>query len=424
MKHYKTDVAIIGGGAAGCFAGINLAELNSEIDILVLEKSKQVLSKVKISGGGRCNVTHAEFDPKALAKNYPRGHKELLGPFHRFMTGDMMAWLEDRGVKLKIEEDQRVFPESDTSQTIIDCFLNEAEKLGVEIKTNAGVDAIQKLNDHDYAWELQGKDFQVLAKTLIIASGSSPKMWRLIQDLGHKVIHPVPSLFTFNVKDPRLDDLSGISVNAEVEVFTTKNRGVSKSQMKSLKSSGPILITHWGLSGPCILKLSAWGARVFYELNHQFQLKVNWWPEHNTESIKVFFNDLKSTAPKQWVYNTPIRVLPKRLWQSLVAYASIDKDVNWSTISKSEIQQLAQEVCASTLHVNGKSTFKDEFVTAGGVHLKEIDFKTFQSQKHKNLYFIGEVMNIDAVTGGFNFQNAWTSAYVCAQAINDVVKII
>ena len=419
MKSFTTDIAIIGGGAAGYFAAINLAESNSAIQILILEKSKHVLSKVKISGGGRCNVTHAEFDPKTLASNYPRGHKELLGPFHRFMTGDMMAWLEERGVKLKIEEDQRVFPVSESSQTIIDCFLNEAERLGVEIKTNAGIDTIQKLDNHCYSWKLQGKDFQVLAKKLIIASGSSPKMWRLIENLGHKVVSPVPSLFTFNVKDPRIDKLSGISVNAEVEVFTTKDRGVSKSQLKSLNSSGPLLITHWGMSGPCILKLSAWGARVFYELNHQFQLKVNWWPEHNVESLITFFAESKLTMPRQKVYNTSVEVLPKRLWQNLVAYADIDKDLNWSSLSKSDLQELAEVVCASTFHVNGKSTFKDEFVTAGGVYLKEIDFKTFQSQRHENLYFIGEVIDIDAVTGGFNFQNAWTSAFVCAQGIKD-----
>lgn len=418
MKVIETEVCIIGGGAAGFFAGINLAAANSAVKILILEKTKQVLSKVKISGGGRCNVTHAEFDPKALAKNYPRGHKELLGPFHQFMTGDMFAWLEERGIKLKIEEDQRVFPVSDSSQTIIDCFENEVKRLGVEVKTNAGVDEVNKLEGQEFAWELKGKNIHVLSKTLLIASGSSPKMWRLIQSLGHHIIDPVPSLFTFNVKDKRLENLSGISLDAEVEVFTTKNRGVSKQKMQSLRSSGPLLITHWGLSGPCILKLSAWGARVFHELNHQFQLRVNWLPYHNVESLKSAIEELKITHPKQLLYSNPIESLPKRLWQGFLDHVGIDQKLNWSNMSKNQIQSLAEEICAGEFHVNGKSTFKDEFVTSGGVDLKEIDFKTFQSKLHQNLFFAGEVLDIDAVTGGFNFQSAWTSSFICAKYLS------
>jgi hypothetical protein len=418
MKITKTDVAIIGGGAAGFFAGINLAASNSAVKVIILEKGKQVLSKVKISGGGRCNVTHAEFDPKTLAHNYPRGHKELLGPFHQFMTGDMFAWLEERGVELKIEDDQRVFPVTDSSQTIIDCFQNEAKKFGVDVKTNAGIDVISKLEDQDYAWELKGKEVQIRAKHLIIASGSSPKMWRLIQALGHQVVEPVPSLFTFNVKDDRLQHLSGISLDAEVEVFTTKDRGVSKQKLKQLTSSGPLLITHWGMSGPCILKLSAWGARLFHELNHQFQLRVNWLPQHNIESLKSLFEELKTTHSKQVLYSNAIEELPKRFWQSLLDHVAIDQHLNWSNISKNQIQSLADELCAGEFHVNGKSTFKDEFVTAGGISLKEIDFKNFQSKFHNNLYFIGEVLDIDAVTGGFNFQAAWTSSFVCAKQLS------
>lgn len=421
MEMRYTDVAIIGGGAAGFFAGINLAASNSAVKILILEKGKQVLSKVKISGGGRCNVTHAEFDPKTLAKNYPRGHKELLGPFHQFMTGDMFAWLEERGVELKIEEDGRVFPISDASQTIIDCFQQEADQLGVEVKTNAGVDVITKVEDQDYTWELKGKGLHVQAKQLIVASGSSPKMWRLIQTLGHKVVEPVPSLFTFNIKDERLNNLPGISLQAEVEVFTTKDRGISKQKLKSLHSSGPLLITHWGLSGPCILKLSAWGARIFSELNHQFQLRVNWLPQHNVESLKSHFEDLKSIQPKQFLYTNPIEGLPKRFWQSLLDSVSIGQDLNWSNMSKPQMQSLALELCAGEFHVNGKSTFKDEFVTAGGVDLKEIDFKTFQSKLHANLFFVGEVLNIDAVTGGFNFQGAWTSGFICARHLSETL---
>jgi len=419
MKTTETDVAIIGGGAAGFFAGINLVNLNPDVKVTILEKGKQVLSKVKISGGGRCNVTHAEFDPKLLSANYPRGHKELLGPFHQFMTGDMFGWLEERGVELKIEEDGRVFPISDSSQTIIDCFQVEADKLGVQIMTKTGIDEITHLDQEDNAWELKGKGCHVKAHRLIIASGSSPKMWRLVQTLGHKIIEPVPSLFTFNIKDDRLKDLAGISLNAAVEVFTTKDRGVSKQNMKALQSSGPLLITHWGLSGPCILKLSAWGARTFYELNHQFQMRINWLPQHNVESLKSLLEDLKDSQPKTFIYTNPIEGLPKRLWQSLLNHLSFERELKWSNMSKTQIQLFAEELCSGDYHVNGKSTFKDEFVTAGGVDLKEIDFKTFQSKKYSNLFFVGEVMDIDAVTGGFNFQAAWTSAYLCAKHLSE-----
>jgi predicted Rossmann fold flavoprotein len=418
MKISKTDVAIIGGGAAGYFAAINLAASNSALNITILEKGKQVLSKVKISGGGRCNVTHAEFDPKSLSKNYPRGHKELIGPFHRFMTGDMFAWLEERGVELKIEEDLRIFPVSDSSQSIIDCFESEAKRLGVNVITNAGIDDIKKLNNEEYSWELIGKAQHYLAKQLLIATGSSPKMWRLVQTLGHRVVEPVPSLFTFNVKDERLQNLAGIALETEIEVFTTKDRGVPKQKLKQLHSSGPLLITHWGISGPCVLKLSAWGAREFYDLNHQFQIRINWLPQHNKESLKSIFESVKETHPKQFIYTKPIGNLPKRFWQSLVEHTGLDKELNWSSISKAQLECLATEICAGEFHVNGKSTFKDEFVTAGGIDLKEVDFKTFQSKLHDNLYFAGEVLNIDAVTGGFNFQAAWTSAYICAQSIS------
>jgi predicted Rossmann fold flavoprotein len=231
-------------------------------------------------------------------------------------------------------------------------------------------------------------------------------------------VEPVPSLFTFNVKDDRLQHLSGISLDAEVEVFTTKDRGVSKQKLKQLTSSGPLLITHWGMSGPCILKLSAWGARLFHELNHQFQLRVNWLPQHNIESLKSLFEELKTTHSKQVLYSNAIEELPKRFWQSLLDHVAIDQHLNWSNISKNQIQSLADELCAGEFHVNGKSTFKDEFVTAGGISLKEIDFKNFQSKFHNNLYFIGEVLDIDAVTGGFNFQAAWTSSFVCAKQLS------
>ena len=419
MKHIEKDLVIVGGGAAGFFAAINFAEQQPQASVCILEKSKNVLSKVKISGGGRCNVTHAEFDPLALAKNYPRGHKELRGPFHQFMTGDMMAWLEERGVALKIESDQRIFPTSDDSQTIIDCFENEINRLGVSVMTNCGVNNLQPLQDSEYNWEIETSEQVFHSKKLLIATGSSPKMWKTIEKLDHKTISPVPSLFTFNIQDEKIKDLAGISTEANIEVFTNSDRGVSKSELKNLQSSGPLLITHWGFSGPCVLKLSAWGARTFFELNHQFQLKVNWVPTHNQESIIEILNQLKLELPKKQVANHSQFNLPKRLWQALVLSSEIEAGSIWADLNKHQIRELAETLTSDVFHVNGKSTFKEEFVTAGGVDLKEINFKTFESKVHPHLYFAGEVLNIDAITGGFNFQNAWTSAFVCAKGMSD-----
>ncbi|MFN2262083.1 MAG: NAD(P)/FAD-dependent oxidoreductase [Psychroflexus sp.] len=417
MKRIEKDLVIVGGGAAGFFAAINFAEQQPQASVCILEKSKNVLSKVKISGGGRCNVTHAEFDPNDLAKNYPRGHKELRGPFHQFMTGDMMAWLEERGVKLKIEADLRVFPTSDDSQSIIDCFQNEVNRLGVELITNCGVNNLQPIQNSEYNWEIETSEIIFESKKLLIATGSSPKMWKTLETLNHRIIPPVPSLFTFNIQDEKIKDLAGISTEANIEVFTTSNRGVAKSELKTLQSSGALLITHWGFSGPCVLKLSAWGARTFFELNHQFQLKVNWVQQHNQESIVSILNQLKLELSKKQVANHPQFNLPKRLWQALVLSSEIEGQSIWADLNKHQLQKLAKTLTSDVFHVNGKSTFKEEFVTAGGVDLKEINFKTFESKIHTNLYFSGEVLNIDAITGGFNFQNAWTSAFVCAKAM-------
>ncbi|WP_127846729.1 BaiN/RdsA family NAD(P)/FAD-dependent oxidoreductase [Psychroflexus aestuariivivens] len=419
MKSIEKDLVIVGGGAAGFFAAINFAEQQPNATVCVLEKSKNVLSKVKISGGGRCNVAHAEFEPLALAKNYPRGHKELRGSFHQFMTGDMMAWLEERGVELKIESDQRIFPISDDSQTIIDCFQNEVNRLGVKVITNCGVNNIQPLQSSEYNWEIETSEQVFHSKKLLIATGSSPKMWKTIEKLNHTLVSPVPSLFTFNIQDEKIKDLAGISTEANIEVFTNSDRGVPKSELNALQSSGPLLITHWGFSGPCVLKLSAWGARTFYKLNHQFQLKVNWVPEHNQESIIPILNQLKLELSKKQVINHPQFDLPKRLWQALVSSSEIENQIIWADLNKMQIRKLAQSLTNDIFHVNGKSTFKEEFVTAGGVDLKEINFKTFESRIHPNLFFAGEVLNIDAITGGFNFQNAWTSAYISAKAISD-----
>jgi predicted Rossmann fold flavoprotein len=403
----EADVIIIGGGAAGFFTAINAAENNRKLRIILLERGKEVLTKVKVSGGGRCNVTHAEFEPKELSLNYPRGEKELLGPFHSFMTGDTIEWFETRGVSLKIEEDGRMFPISDSSQTIIDLFISETERLGINVIRGHSVKSILHKDD---LWSIGTSEGGFLAKKIVIATGSNPKIWRLLEDLGHKIVPPVPSLFTFNIKDGRILDLPGVATQASVKVVD----GRGKVQ---LESEGALLITHWGMSGPAILKLSAWGARVLEPLNYHFSIKVNWLLDVSEEETLENLLELKMSNAKQTVFKYTQFDLPKRLWQSLVKAAGIEATETWADISKKKLQNLANQIVSSHFDVKGKSTFKEEFVTAGGVDLKEVNFKTFESRLQKNLYFAGEVLNIDAITGGFNFQNAWTGGYLAALAL-------
>jgi hypothetical protein len=403
----KADVIIIGGGAAGFFTAINAAEKNKELKIVLLERGKDVLNKVKVSGGGRCNVTHAEFIPKELSKNYPRGEKELLGPFHSFMTGDTIDWFEKRGVKLKIEDDGRMFPVSDSSQTIIDCFLSETERLGIEVLRNHSVKNITKQGNE---WVLTTSEGAFRTEKLVVASGSNPKIWKLLESLGHTIITAVPSLFTFNIKDGRIVDLPGVACDASVKVVDLQGK-------VQLESKGPVLITHWGMSGPAILKLSAWGARILEPLQYRFSLKVNWLVDVSEEKTLENLLDLKHINPKQTIFKYAQFDIPNRLWQSLVRASGIDVSETWADISKNKLRNLANQITASHFEVDGKSTFKEEFVTAGGVDLKEVDFKTFGSRIHQNLFFAGEVLNIDAITGGFNFQNAWTGGYIVAQTL-------
>lgn len=396
---------IIGGGAAGYFTAINAAQNYPNLEVLILEASSQILQKVKVSGGGRCNVTHACFEPKELVTYYPRGQKELLGPFHQFMTGDTMQWFENLGVPLKIESDNRVFPQSNQSQTIIDCFCAQADMLGVKVLKNHRVNTVKK----------EGERFEIITPTktfiadyVLIATGSASKMFRIIKSLGHHIIEPVPSLFTFNIKDDRLKDLLGISIPyANVRILNTK-----------LEAQGPILLTHWGLSGPGILKLSAWGAITLYQKDYQFEIDINWLYK-KPETVLALLHKIKSTnLKKHIVLHSPFEAIPKRLWERLVLAAEISRDLTWAQISFRQLQNLVKQLTECRFKVNGKSTFKEEFVTAGGVDLKEINFKRFESKLHKNLFFAGEVLNIDAVTGGFNFQNAWTGAWIVAQSVN------
>ncbi|CAM1360609.1 conserved hypothetical protein [Tenacibaculum sediminilitoris] len=397
-------VIIIGGGAAGYFTAINAKELNPELDITILEKGKEVLQKVKISGGGRCNVTHACFEPKELTKFYPRGEKELLGPFYKFMTGDTFEWFENRGVPLKIEADNRVFPEANTSKAIIDCFQSAVDNLGITVLKNHGVNSVYQQDDK---WVINTKNQVFEADFVVVAAGSSKKVWDLCETLNHTVIEPVPSLFTFNIKDKRIIDLGGISVpNAEVILVGS-----------NLENSGPLLITHWGLSGPAILKLSAFGARILADKNYQYNVLVNWLGQDTNSVLEELQELKKSQAKKQVILKSPFSDIPRRLWERFVTASEIKNNQNWADVSNKQLQNLANELTKGLFNANGRTTFKEEFVTAGGVDLKEINFKRFESKKHKNLFFVGEVLNIDAVTGGFNFQNAWTGGFICANAI-------
>ena len=401
----KKKLIIIGGGAAGYFAAINAAELNPNLEVIILEGSNKVLQKVKVSGGGRCNVSHACFTPNELVEFYPRGEKELRGPFHQFMTGDTMEWFENRGVSLKIEDDNRVFPESNSSQTIIDCFLESANNAGVTLKLSTRVEAFEKIGDQ---FEIKTNSGNFIADYLLVASGSNTKVWNIISELGHTIIEPVPSLFTFNIEDNRLMDIPGISVvKATVKVLNSK-----------LEEQGPLLITHWGLSGPGILKLSAWGALELFEKNYQFEIEVNWLSKKYETVLEFLKSEKQKNTKKQIILRSVFEDVSKRLWEKFVLAAEISETTQWAQLNNKQLENLAKQLTQSVFKVNGKSTFKDEFVTAGGVDLKEINFKRFESKLHKYLFFAGEVLNIDAVTGGFNFQNAWTSGWIVANSIN------
>jgi len=419
------DLIVVGGGAAGFYGAIQTALANPKLKIAIFERGKTVLGKVKISGGGRCNVTHAEFEPHALAENYPRGQKELLGPFHSYATGDTMGFFEERGVPLKIEADGRIFPKSDSSASIIECFLEEAKKLGIAVLKNSGAKNIQKSNEIADGWQVTTANKHYHCHKLLLATGSNPKIWALLKGLGHSVISPVPSLFTFNCKDARIQGLQGLSTRAIVDIMPkTHYNPHIKIQLKSkvereplFTEEGPLLITHWGFSGPAVLKLSAWAAKELNGFHYNFRIRINWLPEYSLGTMGGFLNEMKFAEARKTILKSKVFELPNRLWIRLVKAAGIDTTQKWADISKDQIQALASELTEGSFKIEGKSTFKDEFVTAGGVDLKEINFKTFESKLLPNLYLAGEIINVDAITGGFNFQNAWTGAYLAAQAI-------
>lgn len=399
-------VVIIGGGAAGFFGAITLARHNANAEIIILEKTSKLLSKVKVSGGGRCNVTNSEQHVAQLVKNYPRGNKELKSVFNEFSTVDTFRFFEELQVKLKVEKDGRVFPTSDSSQTIIDCLLNEARKLKVKIVVGVTVKAIHKTTD-GFELELNNQD-PVKCNKVLVATGGAPKIdsYQWLQKLNQDIILPVPSLFTFNIPQNKLEGLQGLAVN----------HAIVKIQGQKLAQEGPVLITHWGLSGPGIIKLSAWFARKLSEVNYQFNAVINWLPEYNEETLREKLLIVKSSESAKKVINSAfVFAFPKRLWERFVELAEISSETRWGDVSKKQMNVLIQELVNGTYAVKGKTTFKDEFVTAGGVNLKHINTGTMESKIIPGLYFAGEVLDIDGVTGGFNFQAAWSTGFVAGK---------
>lgn len=401
----EKQIIVIGGGAAGFFAAINAAELHPGIRVIILEKSNKLLGKVRISGGGRCNVTNHCFDVNELVKNYPRGSKELKQVFSRFNASDTIAWFKKHGVELKTEPDNRMFPVTDSSETIVDCFMFNAEKLGIEIRMQEEV--LELHSQMDGRINVITSKQNYLADAVICSSGghNQLKNYNFIQKTGHTIDELVPSLFTINLPSEKIKKLMGLSVrNATVKVEGTKH-----------SYTGPVLITHWGLSGPAVLKLSAFAAKDFFDLDYNVNIHVNWTGDLNDELVK---DELaKCLSLKSQIINSPLFEIPKRLWEFLLVKAEIDPEKPWNELGKKQQNKLSQLLTKDVYKMQGKTTFKEEFVTSGGVNLKEIDFKTMQSKIMHNLYFCGEVLNIDGITGGFNFQNAWSTAWIAASSV-------
>lgn len=397
-------MVVVGGGAAGFFAAINCATHHRELSIAILEAAKQPLGKVKISGGGRCNVTHYCFNPRELAGYYPRGGKELIGAFSRFQPRDTIQWFESRGVQLKTEADGRVFPVTDDSQTIIDCLVTTARQLGVKIYTQTPVVDIRRGGG---GFEIVTKGETIFAERVLIATGSSPLGYKWASNLGHRIEKPIPSLFTFRISDRRLADLAGIT--CENVTLTLR---VREGRHKKLETSGALLITHWGISGPATLKLSAWGARILHDANYCLPLTINWLPSWDEEGVRRRLYECKQTIPRQKVTNYHGFPLARRLWQSLALHILTKEDKTWAEITRREMELLTKELLRGEYHIEGRGVFKEEFVTCGGVSLKEVDFRTMMSKICPNLFFAGEILDIDGLTGGFNLQNAWTTGWI------------
>jgi predicted Rossmann fold flavoprotein len=407
MQNKKTLI-VIGGGAAGFFCAVNAARMNSDLNVIIIEKTVKILSKVKVSGGGRCNVTYACFEIDEMARKYPRGENFVKKTFHQFFTKDTVEWFEERGVKLKVETDGRMFPVSNSSQTIIDCLINEADKYNVEILKNVQVDKVERLKGH---FNITTSDFRLLTSDfLCIASGGYPKSSKFdwLKNLGHSIEEPVPSLFTFNLPGNAITKLMGVSVaDVQVKIAGTK-----------LVERAPLLITHWGLSGPCVLRLSAWGARELQGKNYDFAILINWIPAENETSLRERLQKVRIETGSQKIINKNSFGLPQRLWEYLIYQSGITENMRWADLRAKEQKKLVINLVAYECSVKGKTTFKEEFVTAGGIKLSEIDFNTMQSKIVPNIFFAGEIMDVDGITGGFNFQHAWTSGFVAAKVIS------
>lgn len=406
----KKSLIVIGGGAAGFFCAVNAARMNPNLQVTILEKTSKLLSKVRISGGGRCNVTHALFDIVEMSKRYPRGQNFVKKTFHQFFATDTIKWFEERGVKIKAEKDGRMFPVTDSSQTIIDCLMREADLYGVEIRMNAEVKELA-VDSLQFAITLANCQL-IIADYVVLATGGYPKasMFDWLKNLGHTFSEPVPSLFTFNLPKHSITTLMGVSVEkARVKIEATK-----------LMEEGPVLITHWGLSGPAVLRLSAWGARELSIKSYEFKVHINWTPAYSEQSLKEIFIGARSSQSTKKVSNYNSGNLPNRLWQFLLAASGIEDDMRFADLPAKVENVLIKNIVDYVVEVKGKTTFKEEFVTSGGVNLSEVDVNTMMSKKIPNLFFAGEVLDVDGITGGFNFQHAWTSGWVAANSIAHV----
>jgi predicted Rossmann fold flavoprotein len=401
-------IVIVGGGAAGFFAALACAEARRDAEIILLEKTAQFLAKVKISGGGRCNVTHACFDARELTARYPRGERALIAPFKQFQAADTVAWFERHGVKLKTEADGRMFPTTDSSQTIIDCLLGAARVAGIKLRTNCGVETVAKKTGGGFELTLAAGEKLACDKLLFATGGCrTPALGQLAVSLGHSLAAPVPSLFTFHIETPWLRALAGVSLeNVEASVAAAK-----------LRERGALLLTHWGLSGPAVLRLSAWGARALHGCDYHFPLQINWLPHLNEEKLAAAFQTFRQSQPAKFVVNTPLAKLPSRLWEQLVIASGLPRETRWAALSGGEQHRLMQQLLRTEFQVTGKSLNKDEFVTCGGVKLNEVDCKTMASKVCPGLFFAGEVLDIDGITGGFNFQAAWTTGWLAGRAM-------
>ncbi len=418
MSDRILKITVIGGGAAGFFSAITCAKTYPQARVTLLEAGRQLLAKVRISGGGRCNATHACFDPAILVQNYPRGGKALRGAFTRFQPRDTVEWFASHSVTLKTEADGRMFPVTDDSATIVNCLIRAAEDAGVQIRTGDAVVSVKQLTwegAHGDTAITDERGFEIELKSgerlkcdrLILATGSNPSGFKWAKDLGHTIEQPVPSLFTFNISDNRIQDLAGVSVaNAKVKLPGAK-----------LEQSGPLLITHWGLSGPAVLKLSAWGARFLHDRHYRAPVLINWLPQYNPEVLRQQLLGVKSQLSQRLVVSSCPFPIPRRLWERLTSAIGIDEPKRWADISNKTLDRLLQELVQGEYQISGKGAFKEEFVTCGGVNLKEVDFKTMESRRCRGLYFAGEILDIDGVTGGFNFQSAWTTAWLAGIAI-------